>query len=854
LSDASENRHALPDRAQLMAGKYEGVAVLAAVVLLVAALAVLLFWQGGVSQIAVAVALALVTGAWIASWMISNRRPLRARFGWLWLGLGLYSTIQLLPLPRAMVAWLHPRAVEISDLGRAAVGLDPLSMLPIAISSGDASFQTSLYLLAGAFALTLARVLMAQDGRRVAGDISRGLLVMVVISAVLFLIVHEPSLRSRIPSELVATLKQFIFINPNHQACVMSVGLAIALGHVVETRRGRVQTIVGIVCVFLGLCILLTGSRGAILSAFFILSLTGATLPRPSRSMRQDQGVARSRSRRRLLLQVLSIVVVMVVITLPITEVEFGLVETSKSDQTLKLQMIKEALATVPDGWQLGQGPGSLPVVISLEQSHIPVRPDYAENLVAQRLIDCGIVPGLAFLFVLFWLVGSLIRLKHHHPGYTMLWIALCGMLIHNLVDFSMEIGGGLLCFMLVATLAERTRPKTRSPADAAQQPVKKRRVSFWRGSLGPRLASGCGLLLCGLLLSQSQGRLTRQTAAVYAGLDVPAAVRLTADLYPYHHHAFYLLGRKMLAQGQNEEAKRVLDRAVELRPASMHALLFRFSAGLEAGDDEHGVADVKRLIKANKVVFERMVDLCMASERGERVLSDAIGEMPERAARVGSYLLDIRPDYVEALALLLRKLYPDRRYGIDSQRGWLYVKRGLFKQAAYISTMLMSRPETELEGWLLEGWILAHSNQPYPAHHLFREVCDRKEHHVACRKAITTLLEAKRPGQAIKYIRSRYTQMRSNPVKAALYWRSMAGAYLQLERIEDAISAADRALGFVRDDHSAMAILVTARLALGDRRGASRMVERMQASSPDNKRVVELARQVSAATNEMGF
>lgn len=309
-----------------------------------------------------------------------------------------------------------------------------------------------------------------------------------------------------------------------------------------------------------------------------------------------------------------------------------------------------------------------------------------------------------------------------------------------------------------------------------------------------------------------------------------------------------------MLGQSQSKVAKRVLDRAVQLRPASMYALLFRFSATLESGQAQDSVADVQKLLEQDRTIFERTVDLCMASERGEKVLTAAVKASPDYASRVGNYLLQARPDYVEALALLLRKVYPDRRYGIDSQRGWLYIKRGLFKQASYISTMLMSRPETELEGWMLEGWIQAHRNHPYAAHHLFREVCDRKEDHVACRKAITTLLAAKRPEQAIKYIRSRYTRMRSKPEKAALYWRSLAIAYLQLERTEDAISAADRALGFVRDDHVAMDILVTARLALGDPRGASRVIERMQVAFPDNKRVVELAQEVSSATKEMGF
>ena len=103
-------------------------------------LAILVLWQGTTAW----TALAACTGATLLLWVLSipcvpHRRSTPTSF-WLWLALGTWTTLHLVPLPIGVVGWLNPAAAELHTRMAAAAGLPVASSLPLA---GLASTSTS---------------------------------------------------------------------------------------------------------------------------------------------------------------------------------------------------------------------------------------------------------------------------------------------------------------------------------------------------------------------------------------------------------------------------------------------------------------------------------------------------------------------------------------------------------------------------------------------------------------------------------------------------------------------------------------------------------------------------------------
>ena len=190
---------------------------------LMAALVVGVFWHGGVDHSAVGVVLLLVGVAWATSAFDPPHRAPGSRIGWLWLALGVYTAAQLLPLPRDLVMVLHPYAVEISDKGRGALGLAPLSSLPIALAPGDAAFQAVLYLVAGVLSLTGGATLMHRGGRSDANALLRGIIWVALISGGFWLLAHGRGIGYRMPPEARAVARFLSFRSANHQAGLMVI-------------------------------------------------------------------------------------------------------------------------------------------------------------------------------------------------------------------------------------------------------------------------------------------------------------------------------------------------------------------------------------------------------------------------------------------------------------------------------------------------------------------------------------------------------------------------------------------------------------------------------------------------------
>ncbi len=791
--------------------------------LLAAALAVAVFWTGGVSVAALAVVLALVLLAWFAVLPIEPRRTPTATLGWLWGALGLWSLVALAPLPRSLVGLLHPRAVAISDAGRSALGLAPLDWLTIALAPGDAALQIALAFVAAAFAWVAAVVLSRRQGRPLARVFLRGLVLCGVLAALLDALVDPTALGQVVPASLRTTLRHFVLINPNHQAGFLNLCLAIALGLVARARSAQTQTIWALPAALIGGGVLATGSRGGILCAALVVLAVGATVPRRSRHMRVDPRKARADERQRLLLKLLSVAVVCAMLALPLIEVEFGLGDAAMGGSELKTRLLPELVAMVGASWLTGMGPGSLPVAVSQDFLDLRGRLDFAENIVAQRIVDGGVLFGLVFCALLAWRLWRVAREGRASHAVVAAVVALGAVLVQNLVDFSLEVAGVLLPFMAVAVTAERIVKKSVDSDATARPPRTPQRGR--RRALGAAMGA---LILAAMLLVQARSSLTRDIDQILTPLDWQQARTAVADNFLYDHHAFYVLGRKMLeARLPASQVRPVFERVVDLRPSSAHGRLFRLAARLESADPAAAADDLVVLLSGDEATRDLALDVCARSAATEAVLVTALTRVPEYSYDVAVHFEATNPALVERLAIVLRTALPGRRHGIEVVRGRLYLKRDLVEPAERIASELLAHPETEDIGWILQADILAKAGRHYEAWHLYRAACERgRKVTRECLAAMRSILAAERPDKALTYIQRQWPRMRVSAHGLGLYWTSMARAQLQAGRAYDAIDSARRAVGFQPGERGGAILLATALLGVGDRGQARRVLE----------------------------
>lgn len=404
-----------------------------------------------------------------------------------------------------------------------------------------------------------------------------------------------------------------------------------------------------------------------------------------------------------------------------------------------------------------------------------------------------------------------------------------------------MELAGGLLPFIVVATSLDRVLPPSAES--------RKKQWHLRRNHKITLVITGVFLAATAWMLARASAGLSRDDNENLADLPMAQAKATTAKWYLYDHHAFYILGRKALQAHDTKQALAMFDRAVMLRPDSKHAHLFRFATRLETQDARGATQDLQWLIRYDNEMMRRAINLCTRAGLGPDVLASAVPDLAEYSYQIGIELLVAnRPDLVEKVAMDLRKRFPSRHFGIDAARGSLYVKRGLLKPARKIAYDLMSDPATRTEGYMLEGELRAAAGRYYEAFHMFRQVCDTPPSNAdACYGAMQNILQANRPADALEFIQTQRKVMFEATNTAGYYWMQIARAKYQLGRIDEALDAARTAQGLVAEGHQLEATLILAtclvHMDLFDE--AHDILERVHVKNGDNPNVQRLWKQV---------
>ncbi len=815
----------------------------AARILMLGVPAAALAYQGGAHPESVAAVAALLALVWLFTLPAQPHKNPSFIGGWLLIGLGAWTALQALPLPRFLTGLVAPQSLHMWDQGREALSLPPAPLVAMAIAPGEAALQACVYLLAGVTGVLTSTLFMGSQGRLWLRYVTLILVLLPVLSSLVYLCDALLIPEGYLPESLRSHLELVRLINPNHVAAVSVLGLAIALGNSVHSRNVTQEVLFGLAALLLASVAVATGSRGGIVVAGGTLLGTILASPTAPTYMRVNPRDRQATARLRSAVLGAIVLLVVVVLALPIIEREMAAPEQLAADPKMGIWL--KVWGVLPKVAVLGWGPGGVAVQLGQVVAS-PVRFDFFENFLLDRIFASGLLVGLAILIGLAWSTRrGLLRVATVLDGKTFA-VAWCAFLVSNLVDFSFEVLGPLVLFAMIG--AAFGFAGVRTPAEAAQA---ERHTG--RGHRRSMAMTGLALLTtAGLLHWRVDGGLVRGIDEMLAPMPAGQAAETVGSLFATDEHALYVVARKWLDAKEPNKALKALDAAVNLRPAGAQLHLFRFAARLDAGQVEGAAQDLIWLFGADATTVQRALDVCVRSAKAEALLLEVMPKVPQRSYELALHFRDSRPDLVERVAVALRKRYPGQVFGVEVMRAELYLQRGAMEPAKAIAAALMANEATTDDGWRVQGNILLREGKFYEAHHVFKYLCGKTKDLGTCRTAIEAARGMGRPQAALEYIRSVAPIFRVGPNWATIWYTHLGAVLMAVGDNSEAVDALRNATGLEPRNLEAALLLAEAlerEMLFGE---LTELSNHLTEIFPNQPQVRALAEHVAAASQAM--
>ncbi len=692
-------------------------------------------------------ALIALGGFVIAGWDRAVAQRDRLLVCWLIL-LGVLG-FQLLPLPPALLQLLDPTSAAAS-----AGALDPLRVSRAAEwralhHDPGSGLADLLYLLGlGAAYITATRVSSREEG-----DHTVRLVAYAALLIAGFALAHQITEQDRVfgfyrPHAASPPILSPL-LNPNHLAALTGAGAILWLGLAVAAERAAPRTIAALSAVLCGVVCMLSLSRGGVAATVgCILLFVGLN------ARRGTSAHATPRTGPQVWVGLaLGVVILLAGVYMAST----SLSDEYASGGVSKLENFRRALGLLRDHWLLGVGSGAVPVAVA---SSGRLDPEWTFLRVECLPVDIAVSFGLPAALASLWLAARALRdwrpPAHATPIVIGAWCAMLSLVLHDLVDFSLFLGGvgypaAILAGYLMAQRLRRWRnalPRgaavLRSPALAVLVLGVALAPFAWRSTLEPE--------------RDHIEELLRSDATAIHG----AALRRALVRHPFDAYLPLLAGAHAAAQN-DESALRFVSRALVLSPtwAQPHLLLARTFAA--RGLRSQSLVELREALVRSERIMRPAAELAVRL----RPLPDAdeIARLTPRAP-YGLLFLDMlatRPGATPALVTDVDGLILAR----DPNFIWALRRRSEYALAAghpqdalaFCDRMIASH-QGDAEGYVCRGAILvnagdltgamrtyaagiARATDRYPLHMARARVYAARHEAASMREAITSAIEA---------------------------------------------------------------------------------------------------------------
>ncbi|MFO0574014.1 MAG: tetratricopeptide repeat protein [Polyangia bacterium] len=422
---------------------------------------------GGTAERPYTLLVAACCGA-LALWTGWRRPEPRVPVSWFTLLLALatgVTLLQVVPLPPAVRGVLAAGSDPTLRLLLAESG--PAAWLPLSVDPA-ATWNEAARLL-GYLCLLLAlahRLRRRGDSRLLVGAVvlAAGLVALLGLAAGLGVELPPPV---GIPADArTRALLPAALHNPNHLAALLSVGAVLTIGLIAGADRssGMGPRALWGVLVLLDVALLGTLSRAGVALGLLAQAVTALLLldspRRPSRTGR------RAGLGLRLGLGVLfaaGLAALLLPSALPsLVERFHSLPRGELSTPGSKVEAWREALPLLAGHWPLGVGRGAFELAFQgTHRLSATTRFVYLENTWLQLVLDWGVPAGGALLGLGLLGLRDAVRVRRPGPSGRRRRAALAALILlaaHDVVDFSLEVGGVAVAAIALLALCERAR------------------------------------------------------------------------------------------------------------------------------------------------------------------------------------------------------------------------------------------------------------------------------------------------------------------------------------------------------------------------------------------------------------
>jgi tetratricopeptide (TPR) repeat protein len=541
-----------------------------------ATLGLAIFAVGGAPRWSV-VLIAFAVAVAVASQLTSRRRAAQPEPLLWFLGAPVMLTaLQLVPLPPGVLAALNPTGHELVVDGLALAGHRG-GWLPLSLDPPNTRRELLESVLGFGLGWVGLRLASSDDGRvRILSAVAGACGLAALIGLLHVLLGLEALYGLYVPQQANPRFMAPL-LNPNHYACLLSVGAVLAAGLSLHHRlpRDRVLWIVVLLgCVAVAL---FTQSRGGVAALVAALTVFGVIIALQKMKARTEQ-------RRPELWRVTVPAVTVILCTLiVVTYFSAGGVRRQLDETTLdeleaprsKFVAWRSALELLNESPWVGVGRGgfepAFPRVHAASAHHTF---SHLENEYLQAAVDWGLPGAMIIAGLLGWLVFVAVRRSDDGPIAAACLAACAAVATQSVVDFGVELPGVAVPIILVLACL------TRSPLRETS------RYRKWFAPWAAVVAVTVGLAIwvatpAGRSLAEDRERMVRGAEPTWP------EVRELMIRHPLDYLA-PVYGARAL-RDQPRQAMALLNRALTLHPT--HSDLHRLAARLLARNGKLGQA-----------------------------------------------------------------------------------------------------------------------------------------------------------------------------------------------------------------------------------------------------------------------
>ncbi len=480
------------------------------------------------------------------------------------------AALQLLPLPGALLRLLDSTSEEASRLALSAWRVDRASAWRPLHRDPGTGYVDLVYLLG----LAAAYLAAAQAARREVLERLYEVCAASALVAALVAFAHAGTGQDLLygfyrPTQAAPPVISPL-LNANHLAALTGAGTILWLGLALGSEKPLPRVLHGIAAVFCGGACAMSLSRGGVASA------VGGVLLLLALDARTEGAPGSRKVRRRPALQTLLGYGFAAAVFVGGAWLSAGaLAQEFSTGDASKLAIFRRALGMLRGHELLGHGSGSLPVVSAtserLSPEHTFLR---AESLPLDLALSVGVIAAAAAMYFGVRAFRRWLPPAGAPTPALAAWAALLSLVVHDLVDFSLHLGGvGYFAAVLAGVLSGWYARGWRKALPRSES------LARWPGMVAVGLAALLGLVAWRSNLETDRDRAERSLRASATWFLTPDAQAAVAR-HPSDAYLQLLLGSYAVAEG-HAASLRFVARALELAPtwAQPHLLLARILA-----------------------------------------------------------------------------------------------------------------------------------------------------------------------------------------------------------------------------------------------------------------------------------